>query len=135
MGELGFLFTAPEDERAESTAGVIGVDEDGADLCGVGGRIEEGSFAAGAVVTAEEGAAIAPAATAGDKAGVVRRLGDEVGTVFDELGIEAERVAERTFDLRGRVVMLLQRANRLLNQRAQSGDVSGRGDTDSIGCG
>jgi len=141
MGEPGFLLAAAEDERAEATAGVAGVDEDGADFCGVGGRIEEGCFAAGAVVAAEEGPAIAPAAAAGDNAGLnggpggVKRLRDEVSPVIDELGVEAESVAERAFDLRGSVVVLLQLADGLLNQRAQGGDVSGCGDADSIGTG
>ena len=141
MGELGFALAVMEDESAETAAGVMGMDEDGADFCGVASGIEEGRFAAGAVVAAEEGPAIAPAAAAGDNAGLnvgprgVKRLRDEVGPVIDELGVEPESVAECAFDLRGRVVVLLQFADGLLNQRAQSGNVSGCGDADSIGRG
>ena len=124
MGELGFVLAVVEDESAEAAAGVMGMDEDGADFCGVASGIEEGRFAAGAVVAAEEGLAIAPTAAAGEDAGLnggpggVKRLSDEVGPVFNELGVEAERVAECAFDLRGSVVVFLQLADGLLNQRA-----------------
>ena len=117
MGELGFALAVMEDESAETAAGVMGMDEDGADFCGVDGGIEESCFAVGAVVAAEESAPVAPTATAGDDAGLngspggVKRLSDKVGLVFDELGIEAECVAERAFNLRGIVVVLLQLAD------------------------
>jgi len=132
MGKLSFLLTVVEDESAETTARVLGMDEDGADFCGVRGGIEERSFAAGAVVAAEESAPIAPAAAAGDEAGSLKRLSDEVGAVFNELGVETERVTECAFNLRGSVVVLLQLADGLLNQQTQGGDVSGCGDADSI---
>jgi len=139
VGESGFLLAMAEDERSEAAAGVIGMNKDGADFCGVGGGIEESRFAAGAVITAEESPAIAPAAAAGDNSGLisvarwVKRFSDEVGPVFDELGVETESVAECTFDLCESVVVLLQFANRLLNQRAQRGDINRSGNADSIG--
>ena len=70
MGELGFVLAVVEDESAEAAAGVMGMDEDGADFCGVDGGIKESCFAAGAVVAAEESPAIAPAAAAGDYGGL-----------------------------------------------------------------
>ena len=68
----------------------------------------------GAVVASEEGVAKAPAAAAGEGFGFVCRLGDEVGLVGDQLGVEAEGVAERAFDLAGSVVVVLQTADGLL---------------------
>ena len=62
--------------------------EDSADSRGVGGGIQEGGLAVRAVIAAEERLAIAPAATGYKQAGPIDGLGDEVGAVLDQLGVE-----------------------------------------------
>jgi len=110
-GLNGGLLAVVEDKGAEPAPGEAGMDEDGTDFRGIYIRVEREGDAMGAVVASEEGVAKAPAAAAGEGFGFVCRLGDEVGLVGDQLGIEAECVAERAFNLRGIVVVLLQLAD------------------------
>ena len=52
-----------------------------------------------------------------------REFGYKVGAVRDELGVEAERVADGSVDLFGRVVRGLEGADALLDELVESGDV------------
>jgi len=120
-----------EDFAAEAAASPIGMNEEGADLGGVDSRIEKVWFADGGVVAAEEGFAMAPAAAADQDSGAGGvGLGDEIGAVSDELGVETEEGAERAVDLFGRVVVSLQAADGGFDESVESGLVGLGGETD-----
>lgn len=112
-----------QQEAAHPPAGEVRVDEDGSNLGSVGGGVEPFGDPAGAVVAAEEGFAETPASAAGQDAGIGQGLGDEVGLVGDELCIEAESVAYRSFHLHGGIVVGLQPADGLLDESVERGDI------------
>lgn len=124
-----------EEEGAKALACKCGMDENGADFSGAGGRVEEFghtvSPVCGRVVGTEEGGAGAPASAGGD--GAVFGLSDEVGAVFNELGVETESVVEGAIDLGGGVVVLLETPDRLFDQQAESGDICGYGEAEREG--
>jgi len=74
-------------------------------------------------IAAEQSAPAAPAAATG---AAPVGLDDEVTAVADELGVHAEGAAQRTFDLRGRVVGFAQVACRGGDQRPQGGQIRKR---------
>jgi len=124
-GGEGGVFAGFEEKSAESAAGPIGMDEDGADFGGVGGGIEKFGFADGGMVAAEEGFALAPAAAGDDGfcAVSVRCFGDKVSLVGDELGVEAENGAEGAFDLGRSVVVGLEDADGGFDEGVEGGNV------------
>ena len=115
-------FAGVEDFAPEAAAGPIGVNEEGADFGGVDRGIEKIWFADGGAVAADEGFAMTPAAAADQHSGAGGAcLGDQVGAISDELGVETEQRAERAIDLFGCVVVSLQAAHRGFNQCTQRG--------------
>ena len=129
-GHAGGVLAVLEEEGAETAAGEVGVDKDGADACGIGSGVEGGGFAAGAVIAAEEGLAEAPAAAAGDAVGRGGGRGEQVGAVVDELGVEAERMIQGSLDLLRGVVVDLETSDGELDEPPQRGDVAGAGEAD-----
>ena len=109
------------------------MDEEGADFRGVGRGVEEAVVAAGAMVAAEGRFAAGPAAAGyqaadGDEVRwIFKRFDGEVGLIGDELGIKAEPGADGLVDLGGGIVVGLQAADGSLDERAEVGDVAGRG--------
>jgi len=128
-GGAGGVFAGVEEERADAAAGPGGMDEEGANLCGVVARVEKSVFAPGPAVAAIEGFAFAPTAAADDdgRGAGGGGFGDEVGSVRDELGINAEDGLERAFDLGGSVIMRLQFAGGGVDENTHGGDVGGSG--------
>ena len=105
-GSAGGGFAGIENFGAESAAGPVRMNEESADFGGVSGGIEKFIFADRSVVAAEEGFAMAPTAAADDESGAGGvDLGDEVGAVGDELGVDAEKTAESAVDLVGCVIV------------------------------
>ena len=105
---------------AETAAGPVGMDEEGADAGGLGLGVE--LLGAGAMigVRTEQGLAPAPAA-AGDRLACV--LGHPVGAVGDQAGVDPEGALQRRFDLGGGVLADRQAARR---KRDQPGERRGR---------
>ena len=98
----GLGFAALEDRGAEAATCVRRIDEECANLRCIDRGIELGLVASRTRITAEQRAPLAPAA-AGDELAV--RFRDEVGAIQDQLRVDAERAAQRAFDLRRRVVI------------------------------
>ncbi len=63
----------------------------------------------------------------------VQCFGNEVGPVRNELGIETQDGAKRTFHLRGSVIVRLQSAHRGLNKGVQHGNVFFGGEAEGEG--
>jgi hypothetical protein len=52
-------------------------------------------------------------------------FGNKIHSIFDELGIQAKGMAKRSFDLRGRIIILLEPANGKLYQGVKGWDIRG----------
>ena len=87
-----------EQQRADAAAGMVGIDEKGADFRRLGFGIEDGCIAPRAGVAAEQRRAEAPAAAAQESA--LSLLDHEVGLVGQQLAVDAECAAQRALDLR-----------------------------------
>ena len=123
-GRTGSGFAGREDFAADTAAGEIGMNEEGANFCGVGFGIEELGFADLGMVGAEEGFAFAPAAAAGEVASTGGAdFGNKVGAVLNELGVETEHGAEGAFDLFGSVVVGLKGADGNFDELVEGGNV------------
>lgn len=78
----------------------------------VGCRIELGIVAASVMIAAEKCFAFAPTAAADN---LVSALNDKVSSIVDQLSIYAKDGTERGFNLRARIIVRLQSANRKRN--------------------
>ena len=83
------------EQRADAASSECGGDEEGANTCGVGVWVEERVVDGFVLIAAEQRASFAPSpAAADDRLG----LGDEVGAVGDEGGVDTEDVLNGGFD-------------------------------------
>ncbi len=90
-------FACLHEQRADTAPSKRGGDEEGANARGVGAWVKERVFFRLMLIAAEERAAFAPSPAAAD----ARRrlaLGDEVGAVGDECGVDTEDVLNGGFD-------------------------------------
>jgi len=114
------VFTVLQQHRADPAPGVGGIDEEGADLGGVRSRIEPGGVPPAAGIAAEQRGAKAPTPAADDPALVLHRapfFDHEIGPVFEQLGVDAERAAQGTLNLRRAIIVCAQAARRPRDQR------------------
>ena len=119
-----FALAVFEQERADTAARVLRIDEKRANLRRLGAWIEHRGIAAGSRVAAEQGRPEAPAA-ASDESAVF--LGHKIGLIGQQLRIDAECAAQRAFDLRGPVVFRAQAPRGAGDQRFELRDIGERG--------
>src|SRR5262249_6964565 len=107
---------------ADATPRPSRMNEERANLRRVALRIQQLILAAGPMIAAVERLALAPAAAANDdalRAWTRLGLGNNIGTVGNELAVHAQNRFQRAFDLRRSVVLRLQAADGSFNQFLQ----------------
>jgi hypothetical protein len=60
------------------------------------------------MVASKKRSAVAPSSASNDRSRLFDRLCHKIGSVRDELGVQAKRMAEGAFDLRGGIVIFLK---------------------------
>jgi hypothetical protein len=102
--------------------------EEGTNLGRIPGGIEQRIFAVGTLIAAVERFALAPSAAGYDDRPLLRYLfGYEAGPVCYQLAVDTINRAQRTFDLRWRVVFGLKAADAGFDDFAQSSPIGGSG--------
>jgi hypothetical protein len=103
---------------------MAGVNEEGADLRRFGRGVQGRRIAPGSGIAAEQRRSKAPSAAADDLAAIFDHV---VGLVGQQLAVDAERPAQRAFNLRGTVIGRAQTARGAGDQRIERRDVGRRG--------
>lgn len=124
------VFAVFQDQRPQALASPIRMDEYRPDLGGFRGGIQYANFPMRPMIAAKQSLAIAPSSARDDQAGLRVWYGCEVCSIFDELSVQPQGVAERALNLRGRVIILLQEAHGAFDQNSQFADIRLSGPAD-----
>ena len=119
------LFAEAENATADALSRPVRMNKEGANPGGVHAWIEERIVSSRPVIAAIRGSSARPPAAANEPLRIGDRLHSEVRAVRDELRVEPKPGTQRSFALRGGVVLRLQAAHRRFDERNEPGCVAG----------